>query len=63
MDASALSHLLTSAEREAFEQAGYLVVKNAIESNLHRRLIEVVDRVDARERRITLTQLPALDSR
>ena len=51
MDASALSHLLTSAEREAFEQAGYLVVKNAIESNLHRRLIEVVDRVDARERR------------
>ena len=51
MDASALSHLLTSAEREAFEQTGYLVVEDAIESNLHCRLIEVVDRVDARERK------------
>ncbi|MBT6721905.1 MAG: hypothetical protein HOB20_01610 [Planctomycetaceae bacterium] len=50
MHASALNHFLTPTEREVFERTGYLIIHDAIESSLHRRLLEVVDRVDTRER-------------
>ena len=50
MDQSALEHLLTTDEQATFERDGYLVVRNAITPSLHQRLIDVVDRVDKRER-------------
>ena len=43
MHASALNHFLTPTEREVFERTGYLIIHDAIESSLHRRLLEVVE--------------------
>lgn len=51
MDQSALEHLLTTDEHATFERDGYLVVRNGIAPGLHQRLIDVVDRVDQRERK------------
>lgn len=51
MDPSATEYLLTEAEKQTFNRDGYLVIKNAIEPALHQRLIEVIDRVDTRERK------------
>jgi ectoine hydroxylase len=50
MDQDCLKHLLTDDEREFFLANGYLVVENALDEATTARLIEVVDRVDARER-------------
>jgi ectoine hydroxylase len=50
MDPSCLAHRLTAEERTLFETHGYLIVENAIPSDLLQRLIAVADRVDSRER-------------
>ena len=51
MDTAILTHILSTEEREAFEQDGFLLVRNALDSDLHQRLIDVVNRVDKRERK------------
>jgi ectoine hydroxylase-related dioxygenase (phytanoyl-CoA dioxygenase family) len=50
MHPSCLQHRLTADERKLFEQNGYLVVENALDQATVQRLIDVVDRIDARER-------------
>lgn len=50
MDPACLAHRLTPGERESFESAGYLVVEDALDAAMIRRLAEAVDRIDARER-------------
>lgn len=50
MDTACLIHRLTGEEREFFNTNGYLVVENALGDEMTDRLIDVVDRVDARER-------------
>lgn len=51
MNPSCLQHILTDQEREFFQANGYLIVNNAVDEATRVRLIEVLDRVDARERR------------
>lgn len=51
MDATALDHELTDEERSFFNTHGYLVVKNALSPEFNERLIGVVDRANARERK------------
>ena len=51
MDATALDHELTDEERSFFNTHGYLVVKNALSPEFNERLIDVVDRAIARERK------------
>lgn len=50
MDPACLQHAYTSSEREFFEANGYLVIPNAIDEPTRSQLIDIVDRVDARER-------------
>jgi ectoine hydroxylase len=50
MDAQCLQHVLTDEEREFFHAQGYLVVENALTPEFTSRLIEVIDRIDQRER-------------
>jgi ectoine hydroxylase-related dioxygenase (phytanoyl-CoA dioxygenase family) len=50
LDTACLAHRLTGEEREFFNKNGYLVVENALGDDMTARLIDVVDRVDARER-------------
>ncbi len=50
MDIECLSYLLTEQERCFFAEQGYLVVENALDRLMTDRLIDVLDRVDARER-------------
>ena len=50
MNPNCLEHILTDAERGFFNTQGYLVVENALEPEMCERLIDVLDRVDARER-------------
>ena len=50
MDPSCLAHVLNPEERQFFNANGYLIVENAVEPAANRRLIDALDRVDARER-------------
>jgi ectoine hydroxylase len=50
MDPSSIQHVLTSAQRDFFQKNGFLVVENALDTEMTRHLIDVVDRVDARQR-------------
>lgn len=50
MDPSCLAHVLTPEERQFFNANGYLIVENAVEPAANQRLIDALDRVDARER-------------
>jgi ectoine hydroxylase len=50
MDPACLNHALTSDERESFETNGYLIVENALDPASNQHLIDVLDRVDDRER-------------
>jgi ectoine hydroxylase-related dioxygenase (phytanoyl-CoA dioxygenase family) len=50
MHPDCLQHRLTADERESFNSNGYLVVENALDQATVQRLLEVIDRVDARER-------------
>lgn len=50
MDPSCLQFSLTAAERQRFNEVGYLVVADALSRSMLARLIAAVDRVDARER-------------
>lgn len=50
MDPASLAHRLTDAERQFFEEQGYLIVENALDAAMTARLLSAVDRVDARER-------------
>jgi hypothetical protein len=50
LDTDCLANVLTDTEREFFNTNGYLIVENALGDEMTARLIDVVDRVDARER-------------
>lgn len=50
MDPSCLEHVLTDTEREFFESQGYLPLPGVLDETLRLRLVEAVDRIDARER-------------
>lgn len=50
MDPTCLQFALTAAERRQFNEQGYLVVPDALDVGMRTRLIQAVDRVDARER-------------
>lgn len=50
MNPACLEHRLTSAERESFDSCGYLIVENALDEPTTGKLLEAVDRIDARER-------------
>lgn len=50
MHPDCLIHRLTPAEREFFNTQGYLIVENALSSEMTDRLIAAADRIDARER-------------
>jgi len=48
MDHKCVDHCLTEAERKAFEQDGYFIVKNALDPDHVEKLIEATDRIDAK---------------
>jgi len=50
MDSGCLRFCLTEEERQHFSEQGYLVVPDALDRSTTARLIDAVDRVDARER-------------
>lgn len=50
MDPSCLAHQITDDERAAFERDGYLILPDAIPSDLVARLTPISDRIDAQER-------------
>jgi ectoine hydroxylase len=50
MHPDCLQHRLTAHEHELFNANGYLVIENALDQSQVQRLLDVVDRVDARER-------------
>ena len=50
MDSACLDHVLTSDQRQFFKANGYLIIENALDAVANQRLIDVLDRVDARER-------------
>ena len=50
MQLDSLQHRLTPEEREFFNTQGYLIVENVLDEAANTRLLEIVDRVDARER-------------
>ena len=50
MDTQCLAHVLTDQERQSFNRDGYLVIPNALDEATTARLVDVVDRVDQRER-------------
>ncbi len=51
MDTTCLDYCMTEEQRDHFEQQGYLVVENALDSEMLGRLLEAGDRVDARNRK------------
>ena len=51
IDSQCLDHALTSAEATRFETDGFLVVPNALDDATRLRLIEIIDRIDAVERK------------
>ena len=51
MDAGCLQYCMTEAQRDFFDQEGYLVVENALDAEMIGRLTAAADRVDRRERR------------
>ena len=50
MDPSCLEHCLTKDEQTFFNEQGYLVIENAVDPEAVARLLEVIDRIDQRER-------------
>ncbi len=50
MDKSCLQYCMTDAQRDQFDQQGYLIVPNALEEATLERLLEASDRVDREER-------------
>ena len=50
MNPDCLQHRLTADERAAFNKDGFLIVEDALDESMIARLIEVVDRVEARQR-------------
>lgn len=50
MDSSCLEHCLTDAERSFFDEQGYLIIDDALDPASLARLVEVVGRIDERER-------------
>ena len=50
MDPSCLQYCMTDAQRDHFEQQGYLIVEDALDGDMLGRLLEAGDRVDAEER-------------
>jgi ectoine hydroxylase len=50
MDTDYLAHVLTDQERQFFNTHGYLVIPNALDETTTSRLVNVIDRVDRRER-------------
>ena len=50
MDPSCLQYCMTDAQRDHFEQQGYLIVEDALDDDMLGRLLEAGDRVDAEER-------------
>jgi ectoine hydroxylase-related dioxygenase (phytanoyl-CoA dioxygenase family) len=51
MDESCLEHRLTETERQQFDQAGYLIVRNALAADYVAELVAAADRIDAEYRR------------
>ena len=51
MDKAILEYELTDKEREFFNSNGYLIIENALPHDFNSRLIDVVDRVNDRERK------------
>jgi len=50
MNPDCLTHHLTPDERAFFDSYGYLIVENALDAACTQRLLEAIDRIDARER-------------
>ena len=50
METICLDHCMTDKQREHFDQKGFLIVENALDSRMLERLLDASDRVDARER-------------
>jgi ectoine hydroxylase len=50
MDPSCLEHCLTEDEQRFFNEQGYLVIEDALNAESVDRLIQIIDRVDQRER-------------
>ena len=50
MNPECLQYRLTPDQRDAFNKDGFLIVENALDESMTARLIEVVDRVEARQR-------------
>ena len=50
MDTKCLDYCLTEAERLAFEQDGYFIVENVIDTDQIEKLIELTDRLDSAHR-------------
>lgn len=50
MDPSCLEHCLTDAEMSFFNEQGYLVIEDALDPASTARLVDIVDRIDQRER-------------
>ncbi|MDE3259772.1 MAG: phytanoyl-CoA dioxygenase family protein [Gemmatimonadota bacterium] len=52
MDITCLDYCMTDEQREHFDQQGFLIVEDALDSGMLERLLNAGDRVDAREREI-----------
>ena len=50
MNPDCLQHRLTEDESRFFNEHGYLIVEDAIEEEMHQRLLAAIDRIDRRER-------------
>jgi ectoine hydroxylase-related dioxygenase (phytanoyl-CoA dioxygenase family) len=50
MNPACLDYSLTESEKEQFDKEGYLIVNLALSENEVGRLVEIIDRVDVRER-------------
>ena len=50
MNPECLQYRLTPDQRDAFNKDGFLIVENALDESMTARLIEVIDRVEARQR-------------
>jgi len=46
MDTKCLDYCLTETERKAFEQDGYFIVENALDTDQVEKLIELTDSLD-----------------
>ena len=50
MDITCLDHCMTDEQRDHFDQQGFLIVEDALDSAMLDRMVAAGDRVDARER-------------